>query len=438
VTGSSLIADAPPSGSRQALTACRTAQVAFSLTLFLSFFRDYPLVPKTLLLLTALTVASLAVSDWVTLRHQRIPLGVLMLLAWAATSITWSADHHGSVSAVTTLAASVITGVGTCLILDLEQVAHIVMIVVKVLLVATLLSIVLFPTWATAPPELDPVIGWHGPFTHKNGLGSFLVIAVVTMLVIPTRRRILWASVIAVLLVGSQSSTALAISLIAVGAVVVRSVLLSQSRATRRALVTFIAAVGAIGVLALSRRPDLLLTALGRGSTLSGRTEIWTAVERRIAERPWAGWGWGGVWRSDSEPTLSMWREARFHAFHAHNGYLDVLLQVGCVGLVLFLGVLLRTAQQLGARASDPTSMWALLVLFSLSMTAISESAPFTATPGLLFLFAFATATLQRRSASPGCAGRGGAEPAATAPLVQPSPLTGTLPLAPHDARTHD
>jgi O-antigen ligase len=63
-------------------------------------------------------------------------------------------------------------------------------------------------------------------------------------------------------------------------------------------------------------------------------------------QRPLLGTGLGGVWlRPNLEPTVSITRSLpeflRSAAIYAHNGFLDVWLQLGLIGLAIFVGVIL-------------------------------------------------------------------------------------------------
>lgn len=81
-----------------------------------------------------------------------------------------------------------------------------------------------------------------------------------------------------------------------------------------------------------------LLAALGKTSTLTGRVGIWDAVIRFASERPAFGWGWLGYWIPWIEPFKSLdVVRGGVQVLHAHNAWLDVWLQVGIVGLVIFI-----------------------------------------------------------------------------------------------------
>lgn len=82
-----------------------------------------------------------------------------------------------------------------------------------------------------------------------------------------------------------------------------------------------------------------IITALGRDPTLTGRTPMWTVALIRLTERPLFGYGRGMFWR----PIHKYAKEAGdavatgFIPPHGHNGFLDMALDIGLVGLGIFI-----------------------------------------------------------------------------------------------------
>jgi len=66
---------------------------------------------------------------------------------------------------------------------------------------------------------------------------------------------------------------------------------------------------------------------LSRDETLTGRTDIWRSVLEVAARKPILGTGYGGYWGLQGE------FDRHYEVGQSHNGYLDVYLQVGIVGL---------------------------------------------------------------------------------------------------------
>jgi exopolysaccharide production protein ExoQ len=75
-----------------------------------------------------------------------------------------------------------------------------------------------------------------------------------------------------------------------------------------------------------------LVEAVGRDSTLTGRTRIWnTALSLTV--NPLFGAGYESFWLGDRLEKI--WSSEPDHPNQAHNGYLEVFLDLGWVGLVL-------------------------------------------------------------------------------------------------------
>jgi O-antigen ligase len=66
---------------------------------------------------------------------------------------------------------------------------------------------------------------------------------------------------------------------------------------------------------------------LGREETLTGRSQIWETLIPYVFKEPIVGYGFGGFWTNEM-------REIAIVG-HAHNGYLDMILSLGFVGLGL-------------------------------------------------------------------------------------------------------
>jgi len=104
-----------------------------------------------------------------------------------------------------------------------------------------------------------------------------------------------------------------------------------------------------VSVYALILNPAAGLTeAAGRSSTLSGRTEMW-GMFLQMQLDPWFGAGYESFW---FQPRLNeIWRTWE-RANQAHNGYLEILLDLGWVGVVL-LSLVIASGGRNVVRAVD-------------------------------------------------------------------------------------
>jgi exopolysaccharide production protein ExoQ len=85
---------------------------------------------------------------------------------------------------------------------------------------------------------------------------------------------------------------------------------------------------------------ERLSEALGRGSELSGRTELWATV-LGFHTNPILGTGFESFWLGER-----LQRVAEIYWWHpagAHNGYLETYLNLGLIGLSILIGLIIAT-----------------------------------------------------------------------------------------------
>jgi O-antigen ligase len=149
--------------------------------------------------------------------------------------------------------------------------------------------------------------------------------------------------------------------------------------------------------------PDVILEPFGKDATLTGRTGLWEALSRRIELRPWEGYGYGAFWTDPQGPAFYVRRDVGWRAPTAHNGWLEVLVQLGWMGLALFAAHFALSAAAAGRRLiSGGEGMWAVLstalfLLFSLSESTIMQQNNIN-----WVLYVATTAKLLERRRAPG------------------------------------
>ena len=248
---------------------------------------------------------------------------------------------------------------------------------------------------------------WRGIYVHKNILGSTMALsAIVFFLLAKSSRQYRWVawtgvSLSVVLLLGSTSRLALGILLLAIAAWIIYLIfqwlytLIRQRypNGSRFLLIGLIASVLAIALIALFN-VETILNAAGRDLTLSGRTRLWLAILGAIWERPWLGYGYGGFWLvSDASEGIRQifgdW------AAHGHNGFLDLWLDLGLVGLSVFIYSFLLVCLQALVKVYQhrtAISVWTLVYLVFLLFTNITESALFNPQASLFWILYVAIA----------------------------------------------
>jgi len=96
-----------------------------------------------------------------------------------------------------------------------------------------------------------------------------------------------------------------------------------------------------------------------------------------ISQRPVEGYGWGATWEIGAPARIFVERAAKFDVPSAHNGYLDIWLQAGIVGLVLLLlllGVVLLGGLRAVLSLWRPGATWGPLLVTGLLVYNIGEA----------------------------------------------------------------
>jgi exopolysaccharide production protein ExoQ len=210
--------------------------------------------------------------------------------------------------------------------------------------------------------SVDPLTGssaFVGVFESKNQLGFFtslMLLAAVALLVdkgqrLPVRLLGLLALVLSLpLLVMTRSGTAM-VSAVLATLVMIANLVLSRLSRFERARVLCVAAfvMLPIAVLLLVAGDDvsaLVLGAMGKDATLTGRTLLWANALQLIPQHPLFGVGYQAFWRQDTVAAESLWFE--FHVlsrqgFHFHSTYLETAVELGWVGAGVLVATLLGT-----------------------------------------------------------------------------------------------
>ena len=117
-----------------------------------------------------------------------------------------------------------------------------------------------------------------------------------------------------------------------------------------------------------------LAEAVGRDPTLTGRTDIWTVV-LSTNTNPLVGTGYESFWLG---PRLRWVQEQSGGINEAHNGYLEVYLNLGLIGLFLIVGFLIasyrticRRVRAFSSLGSLSLALWTVLIFYNVTESAL-------------------------------------------------------------------
>lgn len=130
---------------------------------------------------------------------------------------------------------------------------------------------------------------------------------------------------------------------------------------------------------------------LGREENLTGRTEVWEQLIPVAMSRPLLGHGFGGFWTT--------YARVDFKISGSHNGYLDLILEMGFVGFLICAIFLVDNARKVHKAMThhfDWGVLW-LCYLFILLVSNITESSLTSLTSRMLACILFLTASFTPR-----------------------------------------
>jgi O-antigen ligase len=244
-------------------------------------------------------------------------------------------------------------------------------------------------------------------FVHPNTMAIELTVLAISSYLLgaayPRRRGLLYAIVACcvVLVVLTRSRTGAACFLVGFAAIW----LLHTSLKTKFYSITIAIMIGSAILAALfmvgiddpeSFSNMLLLGRADDPTSFTGRLPIWQTLMDEVRQRPLAGYGWHSYW---SDETLDYMADQHEWAIpNAHNGYIEIILGVGYVGMLLLALTMIAGMWEIG-RVKSRDRFYALtFALISLGwLHAMLEShmlenfnfAPFLVAAGLLRLAFF-------------------------------------------------
>jgi exopolysaccharide production protein ExoQ len=107
-------------------------------------------------------------------------------------------------------------------------------------------------------------------------------------------------------------------------------------------------------VILLSGFSQPIFELMGRDATLTDRIPLWQGVWTAINDRPWLGFGYGQFWNETHGTAISYVRAfLLWDSPHAHNGILELALNLGLIGVLLFAISFLITCRRVALIVAD-------------------------------------------------------------------------------------
>jgi len=330
-----------------------------------------------------LVLFALAIIELIRMRVdlRLLPYPLMAFLTLAAVSIAWSAYPGASALGVAGLFVTATFGLYLATALDLTTFVRslgtalrwiLALSLAFELFVSTVIRDRVLPFWVdySSLDKIPAAFFWsrdllfaggriQGIVGNSNLLAFAALLAVIVFGVQIAARSTsrfwtsLWLLVALLTLALTRSSTVLVagavVGLVAIFLWLVRRV--PEERRMRWLVLG--AAVAAAGIAAAIVFRDAILGVLGKSPDLTNRFGIWDTVLGLANQRPAVGWGWIGYWAPWVEPYDDLVVIRGVHYYQAHNAWIDVFLQLGIVGLIVFGALVVSTLSRGWSRALD-------------------------------------------------------------------------------------
>lgn len=333
------------------------------------------------------------------LKKEYAPIYLLLGVCFVTSMLV----THDMVSQLIACLRFTVTGLFALWIIQWYDVRHILRFTCRAQAIIVLLCLVFMCMPSRGWAVVDGARSFVGIFPGKNVCGAEIAFGLTMQVAL---LRIYWAEgehpgILFYLLMLCQVvmlvlSRAMG-SLISAGLPIAAILLFRGGRnGSRRLPLGWLYVLGSVGFLffALNLMPlvEPLLTALGKDATLTGRIPMWHEhVSNMLSSHTFTGYGFGMFW----ENTQAV--EAFHDAFDrnswagsmttgAHNELIELWLDVGLIGMVLYLFMLLRAFRRVKDMPDD-AYVFCLALMLGIFIKGLTERTHSTASYWTLYLF---------------------------------------------------
>ncbi|MBL4830551.1 MAG: O-antigen ligase family protein [Aliivibrio sp.] len=180
---------------------------------------------------------------------------------------------------------------------------------------------------------------WQGIFGFKNNLGRtcafFLLILYFKTVHGNNYKWYVWLLPI-ILLIMSKSTTPSIALISSIGAF---QFFRLSKRMSISAKIMFIPILSFLILLAVKSVEFIIVEIFNKDLSGSGRSEMWQVILKNI-DYSLFGYGFGGVFWGEGNPAEYIIGRFYYHLGHAHNGFIDALIDMGLIGFISYFIVL--------------------------------------------------------------------------------------------------
>ena len=260
----------------------------------------------------------------------------IVLIVFCSVSLLWSSEPSFTFKRLVILIAVIVFIFSISSTLSFSKVLEILRFNTLLLLCINFLSIVFLYGISVDHEGL-----WKGIHIHKNTAGSISALTTIIWYFSTYRHKNLIVILSLFFLFQTGSKTSFALVFLCVSAAELTKHIINARKLTRQ--ISFVTFLSLIIITALSFDILTIVGNLYGDVTLTGRTIIWDFVQYQINLKPYLGYGYQAFWGTGEDSIPLVFGNEFIRQFgQSHNGYIDVIVQLGYLGITLLIIFLLK------------------------------------------------------------------------------------------------
>jgi len=319
-----------------------------------------------------------------------------IFLLWCIITALWSNYAFVSIKRYIQYLTTVTLSLSVLLhVKDTKQLINVFKIILGGYLLISLLTIL------TIPGAKDRFGIWRGVAAHKNILGQTSLLALIFFTAIYNKEQSLKSKALItsliiiglVLLFGSKSSSSIftfliifILALTFMVDVIFKPIGIGK---TVSFLTVFIFSI--LFVLIILEVPEVLESIVGgagKDLTLTGRVDLWADIWLDTKKHLLLGAGFQGFWVIESVKVEQLFEIYPWLPTQAHNGYLDIINELGIIGIILFSFILINYFAMLAKSKNKQIWKWFIVAALIINFTESAFIRP-KVVFGVMFMFSY-------------------------------------------------
>lgn len=344
-------------------------------------FSNYALANQLFVFIYFITII-LLVFRWKTVGSVIITNKyMLMFTCFVLTSTLWSVLPDKTMSRAISLLGTNLFSIYLTTRYTIKQQSSLLVQTFGTILLASVVFIFLLPQYGMMGGVHAGA--WRGIYIHKNLFGQFMVMSTSIFFLqsigYNKHRFLMYIGLCLsiVMLLMTRSSSAIVNLLIIIASFLVFCTWKWRYEIMVPASISIVF-VSTIFYHWFNENSAILFAGLSKTANLSGRADIWLLLPDIALRRPWLGYGYDVFWSGYDSPSAEVWYAVGWNAPNAHNGFFDLWLGLGVVGLFLlalsFMDTIVKGYIWLRYFSKTPDGFWPLIFMVFFVISNFTES----------------------------------------------------------------